>query len=327
MQLELVSSMCATLQEYHDNFTKALIAKMEKWDSDSLIGDTFTEAIDVMPKAYIKFSESYFNLIKTINSCRSADSYNFGKCEVNSGIKVEEFFDQIGSYPSALLNKIEDCIKYTRANHPDYHSFQVCWKQVNNTADAVSKSKKDGDNKLKVKEVQAEITGCPIVNLFDGKRKFVRLGNVQFGEKKKLKEKHAYILSDMVIICAIKKGKLQYEEHIQTKDTTVTDDETDKNAFLFSVEKHKFRFAFDTQEIRNNWFEDLATVLQEEAKAVPDNITIAKESNEDSFSANQLIIKSGSPKQLVDALTDQKEKIETETLRAFFEYACNIYST
>jgi len=121
----------------------------------------------------------------------------------------------------------------------------------------------------------------------------------------------------MVIICAIKKGKLQYEEHIQTKDTTVTDDETDKNAFLFSVEKHKFRFAFDTQEIRNNWFEDLATVLQEEAKAVPDNITIAKESNEDSFSANQLIIKSGSPKQLVDALTDQKEKLKLKLFVLF----------
>jgi len=282
-QINSIFSNLESIRDYNAVFLDLLKTRLTQWGPDTLIGDLFV----VISKLFMLYSEyvnNYSHAIDVLGKLRnqipafSAFMNEADKENVNLKL-VSVLIFPIQRIPRYIL-LIQDLLKHTSIDHPDYHNLEEALESMNKTGKLINESKREAENTSKLAEINQSLKGKH-PSFQKAGRYFVcetAVTLVQSGSKNPL-HGMLYIGTDfLLIIHAVGRGLFQYDETldlalseaVKSKETqtalevsgpTITfDDEKDRKHYnktdkkTGKPEQHHYVFAMKSLPDINRWY-------------------------------------------------------------------------
>jgi len=282
-QINSIFSNLESIRDYNAVFLDMLKTRLLQWGPETLIGDLFL----VISKLFMLYSEyvnNYSHAIDVLGKLRAqipafSDFMNEADKE-NVNLKlVSVLIFPIQRIPRYIL-LIQDLLKHTSLDHPDYHNLEEALASMNKTGKLINESKREAENTSKLAEINQSLKGKH-PSFQKAGRYFVcetAVTLVQPGNKTPL-HGMLYIGTDfLLIIHAIGRGLFQYDETLDlalsepvkspdkqpsleiSGPTVVFEDEKDRKHYnktdkkTGKPEQHHFTFAMKSLPDINRWY-------------------------------------------------------------------------
>ncbi|XP_028400755.1 active breakpoint cluster region-related protein-like [Dendronephthya gigantea] len=171
------------LYKMHSQFLVSMEERISNWSLKQIIGDLFTLLMDQFPvyEAYIR-NNKY--AMETIEKCKSSDTFKSIFTQDITLLSTQE----ITTYESLFRKPLEriaryilamdDLIKYTPEEHPDYEMLQTFMKHAQEFLERNYSQRPEVDGIVRAKRTRVErklFKDAFVVELVDGQRKFRHL--------------------------------------------------------------------------------------------------------------------------------------------------------
>lgn len=190
---------------------KALLVKLEDRVNSSNshelgIGDIFVAMAKDL-RVYTSYCNSHGKAAKTLNKCRETKDFR-RFLEVRSEYPEVNRLDLtdflIKPVQRVLKYKllIRELLRYTDYNHSDHEHLVAALRELDQVSHYIDEKKGEQDNDSKIRDIESRIEKLEVKPLADGKRKWIREGDLlkEKGKSGKLESTHVVLFSDLMIL-------------------------------------------------------------------------------------------------------------------------------
>jgi len=255
-QINSIFSNMETIRDYNAVFLDLLKSRVSKWDEKTLIGDTFM-VISKLLMSYTEYVNNYSRAIDVLGKLRAqipafaAFMDEADREDVNLKL-VSILIFPIQRVPRYIL-LIQDLLKHTSPDHPDYHNLEQALEVMNKTGNYINESKREAENASKLAEINQSLKGKHPAFQRAG-RYFLFETAVTLspdGSEKNQQHGMLYIATDMLLIThAVGRGQSQFDAAIDLAQTKTTKSQSVQNALdvvgptaTFADEKDQKRYS------------------------------------------------------------------------------------
>ena len=228
-QIDAIFANMETIRDYNAVFLDILKSRLAQWGPCTEIGDTFL-VISRLLLSYTEYVNNYSRAIDTLGKLRAANAA-FGAFmddadneDVNLKL-VSILIFPIQRVPRYIL-LIQDLLKHTNADHPDYRNLEQALDAMNKTGTSINESKREAENTSKLAEINSSLKGKHPAFQRPG-RYFLSETPVTLapaaGSSSKAASLHGmlYISTDMLLVThAVGRGLSQYEGALDLAQST-----------------------------------------------------------------------------------------------------------
>jgi len=274
-QIKNIFSIVEILNNYHKLLFESLESRIKRWLADQMrhplnIGDIFIRAADTL-RCYTAYINNFNNAIATVRDCRKTNpafSQFLKRVQADPETRMEDL-DSFLIAPVQQLPRyimlLTDLLRNTSSTHDDFGTLTQAVNKMKDLTIYVNEQKRVSEDAATVAAKQALIRGkCP--NLSAPQRKFVRDGNLNFGENQTVKTKDGYVFlfNDVVVLTEKVANKSEYTfkdlltlSHFRIEDDT----RPGRNSFFLKGQKtHIFDAATPTE--KNVWRDAVKKALE-----------------------------------------------------------------
>ncbi|EFA77564.1 pleckstrin domain-containing protein [Heterostelium album PN500] len=222
------------------NVNYNLLTQMEnrfKEGSKQQLGEIFKRTTDYL-KVYTNYVNNYNASIAAINECK--ENEKFAKlleqnriAEKCMGLDLSAFLIMpIQRLPRYVL-LLQDLVKFTSDDHPDYDNLSVALKKMKDVAEYVNEKKREAENLNQVLNIQHSLVG-KFDNLAEPHRRYVRKGPLACLEEKS-KIYFFFLFNDILLKTENKNLAKQLSQSKNSRNTLTG---VDEGKFKFIVSYH-----------------------------------------------------------------------------------------
>lgn len=242
------------LHRAHQDFLQSLQKSVFDHHKDPSVkmGPVFLELANCL-KSYRVFMNNYENASNTLAAALKRPAFALWAEEQEEKYKTKSLpnllIEPIQRIPRYLL-LIQELLKKMEPTHVDYVDFNHALEQINEAANFLEEEKDKAVHKSKLIELQGQIKGMPQeLDLTDVSwRRFIHSGQLllETGKAKMSEYVHFFLLNDMLIIAAEKKGAIHFRQVLEVKNIIVSnvqnevDEGDERNAFQVLTDKVNF---------------------------------------------------------------------------------------
>jgi hypothetical protein len=241
--------------------------KMKNWGPKQTLGDVLLKLTPFL-KMYKQYAISQQNAVKMLNENQSVLAEFLAQCQqkpVCGKLDLNSFLIMpIQRIPRYVL-LLEDLLKHTEENHPDFNSLSQTLITMKTVANDINESIKEHQNYLKILEIQSKFMNCP--PLVEPHRKYIRDGILIKICRKERKRRWFVLFNDILIygvplaFPADRYMLSQKVELVNTRFEDIPDDPSKQitNAFKISSNSKSFIVLAISQAEKFDWLVDLTT--------------------------------------------------------------------
>ncbi|KAL6060975.1 actin binding [Balamuthia mandrillaris] len=278
--LKTVFSELEVILNYNALLLTQLEKKVESWNHEQCIGDTFLQMTDFL-KVYTQYVNNFPKALTTLNACKQKNNLKAFLLEAQKSSSESEGQD-LGSllnYPVQRIPKyvelITELLTYTSEDHPDHTHLKKAVTKVQGVAEYVEEKRKVAENIQSVLRIGDMITGkSPEIKvLAQPSRRYLREGPLLTIKGGKEKHYYYFLFNDMLI--ATKKNKsskkadkslYKFVNLIHLSEETVVKICPDTlysvpNSFQVIAPGKHFVLACEAAEERRVWVEDINNAI------------------------------------------------------------------
>eukprot|EP00026_Physarum_polycephalum_P002016 Phypoly_transcript_02020.p1 GENE.Phypoly_transcript_02020~~Phypoly_transcript_02020.p1 ORF type:complete len:578 (+),score=87.07 Phypoly_transcript_02020:1129-2862(+) len=199
-QVKTLFSICDVIANYHVMFLDGLERRLMKWKTGASeqLGDYFSQ-VDFLT-IYSEYINNYNDSLAIYNELRKKAPFvsllqQCGKSPECNSLDLQAFLIQpIQRIPRYNL-LLEDLIRHTPENHPDYNDLKCSSAKIKSIAGFLNENARLEVNKNKITSIQQSIVG-DVGDLLGWKRTFLKEGKMQIDGKVQF----VFLFNDMLII-------------------------------------------------------------------------------------------------------------------------------
>lgn len=274
-----IFSIVEVIYNYHKLLFETLESRIKRWLADQMkqslcIGDIFIRMADNL-KCYSTYVNNYNNAIATLHE-QNKNNLPFNQFMKRVQSDPDLKFEDLESFIIAPIQQLPryimlltDLLRNTLSSHEDFANLTQAVERIKALTVFVNEQKRVAEDTATIQTKQNVIKGkCP--NLAVQHRKFIREGQLNFGEGNSIKSKDGYVFlfNDILVVTEKEKNKTEYnyKDQISLSLFRLEDDaRPGKNSFFLKGIKN-FILEGHTPADKTSWIESIKKVQSNVSK-------------------------------------------------------------
>lgn len=258
-----------------------LVERLGEWDETQMLGDLLIEMLPFL-KMYTLYSGNYERAMLALAelealAAKENNPVALFMAEVMSNPMRTVDFRSYLIMPIQRIPRyrmlVEELIKGTSAEHPDYAALQKALESIKEVAIQCDAAIEQHKNRTKMLEIQDSFFGEK-VHIIEAGRVFLREGDMDKVCRKDVQKRKAWLFNNLFLYAKQLPSSSRYSKHrafplsnIRVKDLP-DDGKIYKNAIQIASEKKSFVLLASSPDDKASWLTEFAKALAEQEKTI-----------------------------------------------------------
>lgn len=205
--LKIIFSSSEVISNYSAKLLEELRERLNAWNNDrTKVGDIFLRMAAFL-KTYHSYITNYTNAIRTLQKIQKIPEVQVWMEERdrdprNKNLDLSSYLIMpVQRIPRYML-LIEQLIKNTDKNHPDYHDLVESKQKIDVVAQQLNEADRDAENMNKTFRIQEKLSG-DFETLVEPSRRLIKEGALQYYKPKDMSKPHGdryfYLFNDVLL--------------------------------------------------------------------------------------------------------------------------------